>query len=242
MRRGPATVLALKRLLASRAAPTNGHARPEAPARVLLADPDPLTRARLRAALASCGFVVCAEATTGGSALRAAVLERPDLCLLDVGARGEGILAAQAITRRLPDVAVVMLAVSDDMDQLFEALRAGVYGYLRKDVDPKSLAAALRGVLAGEAALTRVLMARVLDEFRGRSRRQRLRVLGSARPAELTVREWDVLELMRTGLSNAEIAERLFIAPVTVRTHRRSILAKLAVSDRSGALEQVASD
>jgi DNA-binding NarL/FixJ family response regulator len=148
---------------------------------------------------------------------------------------GGGIAAADAITSALPQTAVVMLTVSRNDDDLFDALRAGAAGYLLKDTDPDRLSHALRGVLAGEAALPRALAARVIEEFRGRERRRRLPLLAE-RGTQLTSREWDVLELLREGHSTAEIAERLFISKVTVRTHVAAILKKLRVPDRKAAL------
>jgi DNA-binding NarL/FixJ family response regulator len=94
----------------------------------------------------------------------------------------------------------------------------------------------VRGVVEGEAALPRKLAARVVEEFRGRVHRRRLAV-PQRRGVDLTSREWEVLELMRQGLSTAEIATRLFVSPVTVRTHVASVLHKLDVPDRKSALE-----
>jgi DNA-binding NarL/FixJ family response regulator len=129
-----------------------------------------------------------------------------------------------------------MLTVSRDDADLFDALRAGALGYLLKDTDPDRLPYALKGVLEGEAALPRALVARVIDEFRERGRRRRL-PLAKQRGVELTGREWEVLELMREDLTTAEIAERLFISQVTVRSHIAAVLKKLRVPDRKAALK-----
>ena len=205
-------------------------------ARVLVADDHPPTRAGVRRVLESDGFEVCAEASTGEEAVEAALRERPDVCLLDVRMPGGGgVAAADEIARRLPDASIVMLTVSRDDADLFDALRAGAQGYLLKDVDRRALPGALRSVLAGEAQLPASLVARVLDEFRGRQTHRR--ALLRARPAvQLRPREFEVLELLRDGLSTAEIAERLFIAEVTVRTHVSAILKKLRVPDRAAAV------
>ena len=157
------------------------------------------------------------------------------MCLLDIHMPGNGIAAADAIRRRLPGTAIVMLTVSEDDGDLFDALRAGASGYLLKDIDPARLPHALQGVLEGEAAMPRTLVARVLEEFRSRGSRKRV-LLPGRRPPELTPREWEVLELMREGLATAAIAERLFVEPVTVRTHVAAILRKLHVPDRKSAL------
>jgi DNA-binding NarL/FixJ family response regulator len=202
--------------------------------RVLVADDHPPTRAGVRAALEAAGFEVCCEAADAESAVAGVLRERPDVCLLDIHMPGNGIAAAGAIRKRLPETAVVMLTVSSEDDDLFDALRAGASGYLLKDIDPGRLPHALQGVLDGEAALPRTLVARVLEEFRGRGDRRL--VLRGRRAATLTAREWDVLDLMREGLSTAEIAERLFVEPVTVRTHVSAILRKLQVRDRRSAI------
>lgn len=206
-----------------------------APSRVLLADDDAATRAGVRLALEGQGFAVCAETADAVSAVEAAVRERPDVCLLDVRMPGSGIAAAATITAQLADTAVVMLTVSRDDADLFDALRAGAVGYLLKDIDPARLPSALHGVLAGEAALPRGLVARLIDEFHARSGRRRL-ITARGRGPELTAREWDVLNLMRDGLTTGEIGERLSIAPVTVRRHVSAILRKLRVPDREAAL------
>jgi DNA-binding NarL/FixJ family response regulator len=188
--------------------------------------------------LLDAGFAVVAEVGDGAAALEAAVRERPDLCLLDVHMPGSGIRAATEILDRLPDTAVVMLTVSRNDEDLFDALRAGAAGYLLKDTDPDRLPHALRGVLAGEAAVPRELMSRVIDEFRSHGRRRRVAVPGR-RGKELSSREWEVLDLLREGRTTADIARRLFVSPVTVRRHVSAILRKLDVPDRQAAIDLV---
>ncbi len=204
--------------------------------RVLIADDHPPTRAGVRAALERDNFVVCGEAADARSAIEAARRERPDVCLLDIHMPGDGIQAAETIARELPEAAVVMLTVSRTDADLFNALRAGASGYLLKDIDPVRLPLALRGVLEGEAALPRRLVALLIEEFRERKRRRRVPLVGR-RGVELTDREWEVLESMKQGHSTEEIAARLFISPVTVRTHVSAILRKLHVPTREAALE-----
>jgi DNA-binding NarL/FixJ family response regulator len=203
--------------------------------RVLIADDHPPTRAGVKAALEGDGFVVCAQAPDAHRAIEAAKRERPDVCLLDINMPGDGVYAAETISREVPDSAVVMLTVSRSDDDLFNALRAGASGYLLKDIDPVRLPLALRGVLEGEAALPRRLVALLIEEFRERKRRRRIPLVGR-RSVELTDREWEVLELMRQGLTTLEIGDRLFISPVTVRTHVSSILRKLHVPTREAAV------
>lgn len=211
--------------------------------RILIADDHPPIRVGVRHALEEGGFEVCGEAATASAAVDLAVRLRPDVALLDVRMPGGGIQAAVQISELAPATTIVMLTVSRDEADLFDALRAGARGYLLKDIDPTRLPVALRAVLDGEAALPRELVTRLVDEFRGRERRTR-GSRGSARPpalAKLTSREWQVLDLLREGLSTQEIAEKLFVAPVTVRTHVSGILRKLHVADRESAV-RVADD
>lgn len=203
---------------------------------VVLADDHAAVRAGIRLALAGEGFNVVAEAPDGPSAVEAAKRERPDIALLDVNMPGSGIKAAEEIAAALPDTVVVMLTVSRDDDDLFAALRAGASGYLLKDTDPGRLPFALRGVLDGEAALPRGLVARLIEEFRTRGKRRRLPLMRQ-RGVELTEREWEVLEFLHDGLSTAEIAERMSISPVTVRRHVSEILKKLRVTTREEAVQ-----
>jgi two-component system, NarL family, nitrate/nitrite response regulator NarL len=198
---------------------------------VLVADDHAPTRAGVRVVLAEGGFAIVAEAATADTAVDAALRERPDVCVLDVHMPGGGIAAAARISERLPDTVVVMLTVSREDEDLFAALRAGAAGYLLKDMDPDRLAPALRGVLAGEAAVPRTLVARVVEEFRSAERRPSLPLV-RRRGARLTSREWEVLELLRERRTTAEIAHRLGLSAVTVRRHISSILAKLRVPDR----------
>src|SRR5437763_1866556 len=202
---------------------------------VVLADDHAAVRAGIRLALAGEGSNVGAEAAAGPSAVDAALREQPDIALLDVNMPGGGIKAAEEIAAALPRTTVVMLTVSRNDDDLFAALRAGAAGYLLKDTDPGRLPFALRGVLEGEAALPRGLVARLIDEFRTRGKRRRLPLMRQ-RGVELTEREWEVLEFLHDGLTTAEIAERLSISPVTVRRHVSEILKKLRVTSREEAI------
>ena len=190
----------------------------------------------VRAALEQNGdFRVCAEAADADSAVLAARRENPDVCLLDINMPGSGIAATAAITTALPGTAVVMLTVSRQDEDLFDALRAGASGYLLKGLDEDTIGDSLHRVLDGEATLPGTLVARLVEEFRDREHRRVAVADGPA--ARLTGREWDVLELMRKGASTNEISERLFVSPTTVRTHVSAILKKLGVPTREAAIK-----
>jgi DNA-binding NarL/FixJ family response regulator len=206
----------------------------DAPVRVLLADDHVGLRSGTRMALEDAGFEVVAEAGDARSAVEAALREKPDICLLDIRMPGSGIEAAAEISRLLSNTAVVMLTISEDDDDLFNAIRAGAVGYLLKGTDPDRLPHALRGVLAGEAAIPRTLVRRVIEEL-GDRRRRRVQLLDGT-GVELTGREWEVLSLLREGLKTSVIADRLGISRVTVRRHVSGILAKLDVPDREAAV------
>jgi DNA-binding NarL/FixJ family response regulator len=203
------------------------------PRRIVIADDHPPTRAGVRYTLEAAGMVVVAESGDAAGAVAAAIEHEPDLCLLDIHMPGGGVQAAAKIANALPGVKIVMLTVSRDDDDLFEAIRAGAAGYLLKDMDPDRIPHALEGVLSGETVLPRTLLTRVMDEFRGRSHR---RLLPGRRGADLTDREWEVLEQLRDGKSTAEIAERLYVSPATIRSHVSSVLRKLRVPDRQAAI------
>jgi two-component system NarL family response regulator len=203
--------------------------------RVLVADDHPPTRASVRASLEAGSCDVVAEAPTAEAAVAAALELKPDVCLLDINMPGGGIAAAARITRELPETAVIMLTASRDDEDLFAALRAGASGYLLKDMDPDRLCPAMHGVLAGEAVLPRELVVKAVEQFRATPRRL-FPLPNRPKPAQLTEREAEVLELMAQGLSTEEIAAKTFVAAVTVRTHIRAILRKLRVPDRDSAI------
>jgi DNA-binding NarL/FixJ family response regulator len=207
------------------------------PIRILLADDHVSQRSVVRAILESeGGFEICAEAATADEAVELAQAMKPDLCLLDVRMPGSGISAAARIATLVPETFVVMLSVSDESEDLFDALRAGAVGYLLKDTSADRLPEALRGALRGEAAMPRPLVSALIDEFQQRGRR-RAASGHHMRSARLTTREWEVLDLMCEGLGTEDIARRLFVGAVTVRSHVSSILKKLKVDDRESAVQ-----
>ena len=212
------------------------------PARVLIADDHAPTRSGVRQSLEAGGFEVCAEASDGEEAVKLALKKKPDVCLLDISMPGGGgIRAAAAISAELPDTAIVMLTAFAGDEELFDSLKAGAAGYLLKETDPNRLPFALRGILDGEAAVPRRLVARLIDEFRSQGKRRRVPV-GGKRGPELTARQWEVLELMGEGYTTTEIGRRLDVSPTTVRRHVSDILTKLGVSDRREAIALFSED
>lgn len=202
------------------------------PIRLLLADAHAATLAGLRMALAGEPFVVVAEVADGEAAIAAALREQPDVCVLDADMPGGVTVATAEITRRLDAAEVVVLASERDDHAMLDAVRAGAMGYLLKGMDPARLRYAIIGVTNGEAAVPRTLVARLMLEFRVRERRRTL--MGTA---QLTPREWDVLEQLADGASTRAIGEALGISAVTVRRHVSGALAKLGVADRTAAVE-----
>ena len=210
------------------------------PIRVLIADDHAPTRADLHEAVEQDErFRVVAEAADGASAVEAALRERPDLCLLDIRMPGSGIAVTRELTSRLPEMKVVMITVSLDDDDLLNALRAGASGYLLKDSDLDRLPHALMDTLNGGAAIPRRLVARIVDEFRDHGPRRRAVV--TDRGYDLTSREWEVLGMVRQGMTTSQIASRLFVSRATVRSHVAALLKKLNVPDRE-ALRRLDAD
>ena len=208
------------------------------PWRVLIADDHAPTRADVRRIVEHDErFEVCAEVADAAGAVQAALREKPDICLLDLGMPGNGMAAVWEIAARTPETKIVILTVSDQEANLFAALRAGASGYLPKTMDLARLPDTLNGVCNGEAAIPRTLMARVLERFRQREPRWRQTVNAGQEQWRLTSREWEVIDLLAQGRSTSEIAERLVISPTAVRVHIASIVRKLNVPDRAAAVE-----
>jgi two-component system, NarL family, nitrate/nitrite response regulator NarL len=210
------------------------------PLRVLLADDHTVMRDGVRTALEERGFTVVAETGNANDAVSAALEHVPDVCLLDLYMPGNGIVAARRIKDALPWSAVVMLTVSEADDDLLDALRAGADGYLLKTIAADRLAAALMGVLRGEAALPRKLTGRVVSEFHASTRRRLPSSLRGGRSgivAQLSPRELEVLALLLENMTTSAIAMRLGISDVTVRRHVSSIVRVSGMPDRRSAIE-----
>lgn len=198
-----------------------------------MADDHAPIRSRIREALEAGGCEICGEGASAEDAIRLALEHRPDVVLLDIHMPGNGIQAAQQISRLLPQTPIVMLTMSRDDNDIFDSLRAGASGYLLKDTSPEALPRVLRAVLSGEAAMPRELVLRVLGEFRAPTRRRFLR--DSAAAGKLSAREWEVMELLAEGNSTSDVAGRLFVSPSTVRVHVSAVLRKLAAKNRESA-------
>jgi len=203
---------------------------------VLLADQQAGFRAGIRAALEADGFVIVGESTDAASTVSAAMRTRPDICLVDVVMPGNGLNAVAAIARRSPATTIVVLTVSSDSGDVLAALERGASGYLLKGISPGELAKTLRAARDGEPALSRAMLPALIAQVRGRPHR---RIALPEGHVELTVREWDVAELLRAGLNTADIAARLGISPVTVRRHTASMLKKLGAPDRQAGSRDV---
>jgi DNA-binding NarL/FixJ family response regulator len=200
------------------------------PLRLLLVDDHALFREGLISLLTyQDDFTVVGEAEDAESALALARALAPDIVLMDVELPGEdGVSATQRVTLDMPAVTVVMLTVRDDSQTLFEAIKAGAQGYLVKNVRARELLEQLRGLARGEAAISRRLAARILEEIRGESE-----PFGAEEG--LTAREREVLELVVARLTNAQIAARLVVSEHTVKNHMKSILSKLHLRNRRQA-------
>jgi DNA-binding NarL/FixJ family response regulator len=207
--------------------------------RALVAHGHARARGGVRDALSGTEFEIVAEAADAANAVTLALLERPDVCLLDTRMPGNATTAAREIRAGAPAAAIVMIGTRGSDKELFEVLRAGARGYLSMHIDPTRLPDVLRAVLAGEAAVPRRMVARLIDEFCSHGPRRHLGA-GSRHATSLTWREWEVLELLHEGLSTDEAAKRLTVSPVTVRRHVSAILAKLRVPDRRAAVARFA--
>ena len=206
------------------------------PIRVLIADDQAMVRAGFRMILeAEADMEVVGEAKDGEEALSVARRTRPDVVVMDIRMpRLDGVAATRRLlaeTSLQPHVVIV--TTFDDDENLYEALRAGAGGFLLKNAPPEELAEAVRTVAAGEGLLSSAVTRRVLEEF---ARRSPSKSPAPDALAELTEREVEVLRLIARGLSNAEIAEELVIAPATAKTHVGRILMKLDLRDRVQAV------
>jgi DNA-binding NarL/FixJ family response regulator len=194
--------------------------------RIVLVDDHALFRDGVGALLEAWGHMVVGQAANGTAAIALVDRVLPELVLMDVRMPGlSGVETTKLIRTHHPDIAIVMLTVSEDEDDLFNAIKAGAQGYLQKDLESAQFRLMLGAVERGEAAITPATAARILDEYQHAGRLR-------ADPDRLTDREVEVLRLVTTGLRNKEIAAKLGITENTAKFHLKNILEKLHAESR----------
>jgi two-component system, NarL family, response regulator LiaR len=205
------------------------------PMRVIVADDDPFARRMIKESLQRAGVIVVAEAPDGRQAVELAAFYRPDVVLMDVVMPElDGISATRQIVEMMPDQLVVMLTSSDEDEMGFIGLRAGAVGYLSKDLDVDILPQALDGAIKGEAAISRRLSMKLIEQLR-----RAPEVSTGMRPVKspLTAREWEVVDLLYEGRTTDEIADTLVLSTETVRSHIKNLMKKLGARSRAEAVE-----
>jgi DNA-binding NarL/FixJ family response regulator len=205
------------------------------PVRVLIVDDDDLMRAGLKSVLASDEAIhVVGEIGDGRAAVQSTRENRPDVVLMDIRMPDlDGIAATREVLAAAPNVKVVMLTTFEDDEYIFGALNAGASGFLLKRTRPEELITAIHTVAAGDSLLSPSVTRRVIDRM---AREAPVTVTPDRRLDSLTPREREVLEHVAQGLSNVEIASRLFIEESTVKSHVKRILMKLRLRDRVQAV------
>lgn len=207
-------------------------------ATVLLVDDQSLIRKAVRALIeGSPGLTVVGEATNGQEALEQVRLLRPDVVLMDIRMPiMDGIEATKQICNDadLSEIRVLILTTFEEDEYIVEALRAGASGFIGKGTEPGALIQAIATIHAGESLLSPVATRLLVDRYvRAAPPKARTRTMPVPGLDELTDREREVLLLVAAGLSNSEIAERLFISPSTAKTHVNRIMTKLYAHDRA---------
>lgn len=206
--------------------------------RVVVADDQELVRSGFAMILdAQPDIEVVGEAGDGTEAVEKAGELLPDVVLLDVKMpkRG-GIEAAAAIKELTPSTRIVMLTMSDEEADLYDAIKAGATGYLLKEIPPHEIADSIRAVAGGQSLITPSMATKLLSEFATMARHgEERREQGPPAP-KLTDRELEVLKLIATGANNSKIAKTLFISENTVKNHVRNILEKLQLHSRMEAV------
>jgi RNA polymerase sigma factor (sigma-70 family) len=201
------------------------------PIKVMLVDDHVLFRKGIEALLTNHNdFEVVGEASNGKEAVERVADCNPNVILMDIDMPVcSGLDAVKMIKSEMPQIHIVMLTVSDDDQDLFLAIKNGAAGYLLKNLEPKDLYKMLHGVLRGEAPLTGIMAAKILQEFQSP---QITRTAEKKKVDELSDREMDVLKLIVEGMSNKEIAEKLSVTENTVKVHVRTTLEKLHLRNR----------
>lgn len=200
--------------------------------RVLICDDQEVVRQGLQAILRTCGGIeVVGTAEDGGEAVERTAELHPDVVLMDLKMPGvNGLEATRRIRSTQPTVRVLVLTTYDADEWVFDAIRAGAAGYLLKDTPAEHLAEAIRGTAAGRSYVDPAVAGRLLAHAAGVAAAPE-----TALTQDLSEREREVLGLLARGLSNAEIARRLFLSEGTVRNYMTGIFAKLGVTDRTQA-------
>ena len=203
------------------------------PIRLLIADDHTLFRHGIRALLSSVADIeLVGEAAGGEEAVAQAAALRPDVILMDIKMPGmNGIEATRRVLAQTSGIAVVVLTMLEDDDSVFAAMRAGARGYVVKGADEAEMLRVVRAAAGGEALFGPAIAERLMAFFSDAGPLPRARSF-----PDLTDRERDVLGLIARGHSNAQIADRLFLSPKTVRNHISSIFDKLQVTDRAQAI------
>jgi len=204
--------------------------------RVLIADDQALFRRGLYVVLGTeDGIEVVAEAENGEDAIEKARELAPDVVLMDVRMpRVNGIESARHIRADVPTTKILMLTVSDEEDDLYEAVKAGANGYLLKEISVEEVAEAIRAVVQGQSLISPSMASKLLNEFNALVKRAEEKQQFPA--PTLTSREVEVLRLVAKGMSNREIADELYISENTVKNHVRNILEKLHLHNRMEAV------
>jgi DNA-binding NarL/FixJ family response regulator len=206
--------------------------------RTVIADDDALARRVIRDTLLHAGITVVAEATTGREAVELAIYYRPDVVVMDHMMPGiDGIEATRRVYDHDASIRVVVLAEAHDDELGLRALRAGAVGFLSKEIDLNALPRMLRGARNGEGAISRQFAMSLVELYRTSS------ILGEGlRPvrSRLSPREWEVLDLLATGLTNEQITDTLVLSTETVRTHIKHLYRKLDVHSRQDAMLEAA--
>jgi len=204
--------------------------------RVLIADDQALFRRGLYVVLGTEEHIeVIAEAANGEEAVAKTVALLPDVVLMDVRMpRLNGIEATRQIRTALPATRVLMLTVSDEEEDLYEAIKAGANGYLLKEISVEEVAVAIHAVMRGQSLISPSMASKLLDEFNALARKAA--EMEQFPTPVLTVRELEVLKLVARGMSNKEVADQLFISENTVKNHVRNILEKLHLHSRMEAV------
>jgi DNA-binding NarL/FixJ family response regulator len=211
---------------------------PSASIRVLIADDQRVVRDGLTMLVSLIdGVAVVGTASDGAEALRLAEEHRPDVVMMDLRMPGvDGIAATEQLRQRLPATRVLVLTTYADEAAIVPALRAGALGYLTKDTSAEQIETAIRAVHAGQTHLDPAVQERLVAAVTSQPPGAQQAAAGHPPPAGLTTREAEVLTLLAAGLTNTEIAERLFVSNATVKTHINRIFAKTGARDRAQAI------